>query len=458
MTTNITDQNLGKFLQIVFSDGVRNQISEDYRDWEFIQRIRQGDPNGREQRFFFQSSYGPSAIQWAGISPAGSYPSAQQVSVAEHTALYKEINATIELEYNLWNRARKSPAKYAEPLAIEISSKAMSAKRRLSADLYGDGTGVLGSVADVSASVDFTVGTAVVITLDSLSTSRGHVGWFEFGDKVQFYALAGTEHKLVDGAVSAEYGIVLDKDRVNNQVTVAFYDASDNLLTIDGLGTVVDTDVLYREPQVTKPDLTAIGSTDYNTLSEVYAGLESLAAADGRVVHGITMSGASKASQYDCSNNPLDVSQIQRALSQVKTRVGEGRYSYKGMLMAPEANDVLIESREVDRRFQSVADNKRGVNKFVYVHGNDSLEVLTSEFCPKKRIYMLPEAKGGQKVLEFYGSDFEPVRPAGQGSEFFLRPGSSGGHDRFIRSYLEGICVLIAKHPAAILQVKNFSL
>ena len=58
--SNIDSQQLGKFLQIAFSEGIRNQISEDYRDWEYIKRERVADPNGRELRFLFQSSYGPS--------------------------------------------------------------------------------------------------------------------------------------------------------------------------------------------------------------------------------------------------------------------------------------------------------------------------------------------------------------------------------------------------------------
>lgn len=456
--SQISDQALGKFLQISFSDGVNNQISESHREWEFIQKCRVGDPNGREMRFFFQTSYGPAAVQWSGISPAGSYPSSQQATVSEKTALFKEINATIELEYNLWNRARKSPAKYAEPLAIEIQSKVMAARRRLSADLFGDGTGVLGQMAVVGSAIDYsTDGEAVVHTLDSGNDDRGGAQFFEFGDKVQIYDVDGTEHALADGGTSADYGIVLAKSRVNNTVTVAWYDSSDNLLDIDGIGTVTNTDVLYREPQSTKTDLSSISTTDYNTLTEVMVGLESLANDDGRKVHGITMSGASAASRYSADGNPLDVSHIQSAMSACKTAVGEGRYSYKSMIMAPEANDALIESREVDRRFQSVEDNKRGIKVFAYVHGNDALEVVTSEFCPKKRIYMLPEAKNGKKVLEYHGSDFEAVKPAGQGSEFFLRPGSSGGHDRFIRSYLEGIAVLVCKHPAAICCVENFT-
>lgn len=456
--TNISDQQLGKFLQIVFSDGVRNQLSEDYRDWEQVKMYRQGDPNGREHRFFFQSSYGPSAIQWAGVSPAGSYPSAQQITVAEHTAVYKEINATIELEYNLWNRARKSPDKYAEPLAIEIQSKATSAKRRLSADYYGDGTGV---IATVSSSTAPTVSSSkLVVTLEESDTARGHIGWCEFGEQVNFYEETGaTKQEPTVGAGTFDHFVITDKTRrtgssTASTVTLEARDSSGAVLAVTAANDIEDGDVLYRDGQPTRTDLTSI-SGDYNTLTEVKAGLESLTANDGRSIHGITMSGANKGSRFDVAGDPLDVSHIQQSMSQTKVNVGEGRYRWPQMLMAPEANDTLIESRETDRRFQTIEDSKRGLKKFAYVHGNDTLEVVTSEFCPKKRIYMLPEGKTGEKVMEYYGSDFEPVRPAGQGSEFFLRPNASG-HDRFIRSYLEAICVLICKHPAAINVLHNF--
>jgi len=452
---------LGNFLQISFSDGIRNQISESYREWEFIQRIKSADANGREHRFFVQTSYGPAAIRWSAISGAGSYPSAQQTSVSEATALFKEINATIELEYNLWNRAKKSPAKYAEPLAIEIQSKGMACKRQMSRALFDNGLGVLGEVADFTGGtyegVDYTVGTAVLVRIDEDNTSRGHVGYFELGDKVQFYNLAGTEHKLSDGGTAAEYGIVNAKNRANNTLTIAWYDTSDNLLTIDGAGTVVDTDVLYRENQVTHANLSAI-TGDYNTLTEQMTGLGALVENDGRNVHSLTLTGALGGSRYSASSNPIDVSHIQKSMSQTKVNVGEGVYSYKGMIMSPEANDSLIESREVDRRFQMVEDNKRGVKVFAYVHANDSMEVIVSEFCPKRRIYMIPEAKNGSKVLEYHGSDFESVRPGGAGSEFFLRPSAStAGHDRFIRSYLEAVGCLICRHPAAINVIEDFT-
>src|SRR5690348_7995758 len=108
--TNIDSLNLGNLLQIVFSNGVRNQISVDFRDFEYIKRAKVGSSVARELRFMFQSTLGAAAIQYRNPGTSGrSFPDAQQVGIAEYTAKFKEINATIELEYNLWDRARKSP-------------------------------------------------------------------------------------------------------------------------------------------------------------------------------------------------------------------------------------------------------------------------------------------------------------------------------------------------------------
>jgi hypothetical protein len=135
--SNISNLQLGNLLQIVFSNGVRNQISIDFRDFEMIKRAKVSSSAARELRFMFQTALGAAAIQYRDPGTSGrSFPSAQQAGISENTAKFKELNATIELEYNLWDRARTSPEKYAEPLALEIDSKASSAKRRLAADLH----------------------------------------------------------------------------------------------------------------------------------------------------------------------------------------------------------------------------------------------------------------------------------------------------------------------------------
>lgn len=450
--SNISNLNLGDFLQIAFSEGVRNQISDDYRDWEMIKQVRVGDPNGRELRFLFQSSYGPAAIQYRNPNFTAAFPTAQQLTSSEHSAVYKELDATIELEYNLWHRAQKSPAKYAEPLAVEIQSKTIAAKRRMAADLYGDGTGVVGRVSSVA---DDTALDQVVVTLNTDNAFSGHIGFFEFGDLLLAYEADATAATAPTVTGTFYAWKVVSKDRPNDKVTLKPVDASGAELALTA-SNLASTDYFYRVGQPSIPDRTAI--VDYGSATEVVPGLESLASADGRTIHGILMSGANAASYKDGGNVQLDVTMIQDVMDQAKINVGQSAYSWKKMCMAPESQASFIESRETDRRFQTIEDNKRGIKFFAYVHGNDVLECYTTEYCPKKRIYVLPEQRSGKgKVLEYHGTDFEPVRMGGMG-EFHLKPSSSGGHERRIISYLESLGTLICKHPAAIARLDNFTL
>lgn len=453
--------NLGHFLQIVFSDGVRNQISEDFRDWEMIRSAKVSDTGAREIRFLFQKALGPAAIQYRNPGSSGrEFPSAQQISTNENTAKLKEIDGTIELEYNLYKRALKSPEKYAEPLAREIQSKAISCKRRLAADLYADGTGVIGQLPASSVAVQSPASDKIVVTLESSDSARGHIGFFEFDDILLLRAEDGSASALdTNLATEPAFFKVVSKDRLNNQVVLQGLDSS-----LASAGTISSVsvqptagDVFYRYGQPTIPDLTSIG--DYGTATEVIPGLESLTANDGRLIHGITMEGSCAGSRYDAGNDPLDVRHIHAAMDQGKIAVGQGAYSWKMMCMAPEAAAHLIESRETDRRFHSVMDETRGVKKFVYQHFTDPLEVYTSEYCPKKRIYIKPEARSGQKVLEYWGTDFESVKLPGMGPDgFMLKPHTSGGYQNTVVSYMNAYGTLICKHPAAINVVKNFSL
>lgn len=455
--SNIDTLNLGNLLQILFSDGVRNQISVDFRDFEMVKRAKVGNSVARELRFMFQTSLGPAAIQYRNPGVADrAFPAAQQVTVGEKIAKFKEINATIELEYNIWDRARKSPEKYAEPLALEIDSKASASKRRIAADLYGDGTGVIGQVSSCS---DAGSG-LMLVTLSSSDSARGHVGFFEFGDQLVAYT-PGSSGPTVDPALVATTSggtavaswRVIEKDRDNNTVTLQAYSAAGAPLTGVLATLPAANNVFYRYGQPTIPNLSAI--SDYGTVSEVMAGLESLVASDGRLVHGITMSGSTAGSKIDAGGNPIDVKHIQKMMDKTKVLVGQDRYRWKMLCMAPETHASLIESRETDRRFQTVEDNKRGIKFFAYVHGNDTLECYTSEYVPKSRIYCLPETKAGEKVLEFHGSDFETVKAQGM-TDFHLKP-SSSGYLNTVVSYLQSIGVLIVKHPASVGVIRNFT-
>jgi len=437
---------LGLLIQIAFSNGIRNQISTDYRDYEMVKRAKVANSLARELRFMFQTSLGPAAIQYANPgTPSRAFPGSQNVSLQEYAAVLKEMDSTIEVDYAVFDRARKNPEKYGDPIQIEVESKLSAAKRRLAADLYGDGTGVLGTISSATTS-----GSSAVITLST--SGRGHVGLFEFDDLLVSYTAGGSAASpTVSGGTFSAWK-VLSKNRDTNQVTLQAVSSSGAALTITGY-TPTAGDVLYRFGQPTK-NINLSSISDYGTVSEVMAGLESLAAWDGRVIHGITMSGATAATRYDAGGNPLDVKHIQKLMSAVKLAVGQDRYRWKMLTMAPESHNTLIESRETDRRFQTIDDNKRGVKFFAYVHGNDVLECNESEFCPQNKIYCLPETKGGEKVLEFHGSDFETVKGQDM-TDFHLKV--DGGYRNSMVSYLNAKGVLICKHPASIGVIDGFT-
>lgn len=428
---------LGLLIQIAFSNGIRNQISTDYRDYEMVKRAKVANSLARELRFMFQTSLGPAAIQYANPGTASrSFPGSQNVSLQEYAAVLKEIDATIEVDYGTFDRARKNPEKYGEPIQIEVESKLSAAKRRMAADLYGDGTGVIGTI--LSSTALGGAGQTITVTLNT--AGRGHVGFFEYNDLLVAKTTAGAASAT---AITSVWSVE-SKNRDTNQVV---------LRHISGTAAAPSAaEVLYRAGQPTFPNLGSIA--DYGTATQVIAGLESLAAWDGRVIHGITMSGATAATRYDAGGNPLDVKHIQKLMSAVKLAVGQDRYRWKMLTMAPESHSTLIESRETDRRFQTIDDNKRGVKFFAYVHGNDVLECNESEFVPQNKIYCLPETKAGEKVLEFHGSDFETVKGQDM-TDFHLKV--DGGYRNSMVSYLNAKGVLICKHPASIGVIDGFT-
>lgn len=455
--TDIDVPALGLLLQIKFSDGIRNQISKDFRDWEMVLKSKVSNSAARELRFMLLTAFGVDAVNYANPGTIDSvFPSADRSSLQEYTAKFKELRATIEVQYDLFERAIMSPEKYGEPIKVEMDSKLSASKRRLAADFHADGTGVLGTILSAT--------TAGVVTLNSSDSTRGHVGLFEYNQKVVPRAANGGASLASNAQVGPppvpntfSHFVVVQKDRDNQILILQAVDssgASTTLTTAPGAG-----EVLYRKAQADVndiPNLTAINTTtDYGTITQVMAGLPSLVAADNRKIHGMNMTGAIASSEFDAGGNPIDVRHIQRAMSQVKVKVGQDQYSWKMMVQAPETLDSLIESRETDRRFMTMEDGTRGTKKFMYQHQNDSLECYTSEYCQPKRIYILPESKAGQKVLEFHGSDFKTVKAPG-GGDFHLKP-SASGFVATVVSYMQAIGVVICKHPASVAVIRNFS-
>jgi hypothetical protein len=170
------------------------------------------------------------------------------------------------------------------------------------------------------------------------------------------------------------------------------------------------------------------------------------------------MSGVTGSTVIDCGGNVMDVGYIHQAMDEVKINVGRGIYKWKTLMMAPEAAKVMIEARETDRRFNSVMDNKRGVNVFAYVHEEDTVEIRSSEFVPFSRGYILPEGGPNGKVFEFYSTDWQAAKAPQGGGQFMFAPFTAGGYSRDFIGYMSTRFALINVHPKACVKLTNFVL
>lgn len=453
----ITALKLGQTLHIAFNKGLVKQLNENSADWQNIKSYSTGKLDGKQYQFMVQTAHGPAAIQYRNPTTAA-FPSHQSIDFTEATVVAKELDVTMQIESNVWRRAMEAPAKYFEPLAAEVESKNIALLRRLSMDLYGDGTGVLGQVATAGLSETALSASGYIdITLDTGDTVRGFVSWFEAGDLVLCKQAGGSARSPSGGSPTGTfYAWRVDGNpaRSTNVVRLYAVDSSGTVITGISASNIVATDVFYRVGQPSFVNLSSPG--DYGTCSDVFVGLESLSANDGRTVHGLTMSGLLAGTRYS-AGAVLDVDHLAALLDQLSLRNG-GNYRYNQAMCAHEVATFLINSRETDRRFMSVEDNKKGMKgKFGYCYGNDTVIFEKSEFVKKNRIFLLPVSASGDKIIDLKLSDFTAVKSPDGPTGWMLRPNSSG-HDRVLVSYMEGYLSMACRRPSAIGVLHNFTL
>lgn len=453
--TNVRDISLGLLLKIVSKGAVYNTLNDESAMWELMSRkLKREAEHGGEIRWNMRKTYGAAAAQFVPTT-AGNFPAGQKSTFSEAKGYYKDFSLAIEVPMTLLKKAEKDVGRYGKPVAEEVEAKGIAMARLLSSTLTQDGTGIIGEVNTVSTS---TSADTVTIVLKTTNAARSHVGWFFDGDKVIIARLNSTEEKAtINNATTPEYWLVTDVDRQADTVTLQPYSSADALLNITAslAGTDVTANDLVRRYGSLWVDPAAITtSVDYGTLSYQWPGLEVLAGDSGELVHNVNLSGALKGSRFDCGGDLIEPQDFQQALSQTKTAVGQKRYKYKSAFMAPETYDAMIDERETDRRIQSVTDNARGTAELKYIHRKDAISYETDEFVKKNRVFILPE---GGEVLNFYGSDFDYVKPE-DGSAWHFKPNTTSGYSREQVSYMEGAGLFFAKHSRAICVLENFSL
>ena len=444
--------DLSTFLKIYQTNGVYNNLPTQSDLWKYFMKQRVGGAEGRKLTYLLRTGYGPGAVQNLAINE-GDYPAAQRSTLSEATAEYKDFGLTVSVPRSLLHRTGSDLVQYADPLTEELDAKAIVAARIMSAQMMGDGTGVIGVISGTPTINTTTDIVTIVLSTSNANAGKSHIGWFMEGDKLKFANESGTS-QATDGT-SVSYYKVETVDADTDTITCSAWTSANVQVTdITSASTLEDGDYIYRFG-TTPNDLDGGEAiSDYGKASECMAGLESLAADDGRVVHGLTMSGALAGSWKDAGGGAIDPSHFQSALSKAKRRAGKGRYKYSQAFMFDTVLDALVEANETDRRFQVGDPGNRGFKTLGYQHEKDFVQFSSDEFVSKKRIWILPESKD---VLQFYGKDFETVE-ANKGQKFHLATAASGnGHARTVLSYMEGSAVVTCRHPAAIACIENFT-
>lgn len=459
-TTPFGSGRIDKLLDIIFTKQVNYLGARTFPEWDMVKKEKASDPLARSVRFRATSELGYAAAG-AGRNPgAKSYTFARSSlsKVDEFEGQYKLKTTTVALSNALYRQAQLAKsAKAMEPLTLEMQNKAIAESRIMAAEFWLDGTGVRGTAASVSETAIATG--RFTVTLLDLDATRGHASCFEYGDILVAYSVLGVARAASGAGAGSLYGYkVVDRDRFAQTVTFDAIDVTETVLTNITATNIVSGDVFYRvDGQQTFADLTSNATVgDYGTKTEIMPGIESLAAADGRTVFGMVMSGIYKGSQTNVAGDPIDAIHLDQALGEGKNRMGEGRFTYKQMIMDDPTHRQLIDSREADRRFNTYQDNTRGTSYFGYQQRNSNLRAVVSEYL-RRRIWLLPEHAAGDKVLEYHGTDWEQVK-LGNGQSQFFNPSTDGRLTNEMVSFKEQRGVLLNRAPGAICCIRNYSL
>jgi hypothetical protein len=456
----ITDLALGKLLQISFSSGVFDQLSTEHAEFQMVQQMKVASNPVRQHQYMVQTGRGPAGVQFA--NPGDNtqpFPKPQASKIQEGIATFKEINATVEVDANLLERARQSIDKYGEPLMLEMDGKQVEVKRLIAKMLHGDGTGVVCTSA--GAPVETKSGaniTSILLTIRDNTGDRGGIGNLAYDDLL----VVKTSDGSTDRAPTETAGTQFYAWKVSDFSRAGLGASTVTLIPVDSSGVavpditacnIVAGDVLYRNPSSSAVFPTFASISDYGTASEVFPGLESLLANDGRVVNGLTMSGAFSGTRKSGGAGTLDITMLHSLMDNVKVRVGQSAYSWRKAICSPEAAAVLVEARSTDRRFNAATDTDSGVTKFTYSHYKDGIELIISEFCKLNRVWVIPEGKNGKKVLEARITPIGPIKADGQ---LFRMTPTEAGFYRRLQAHLMGHLSVYATHPAACGVLENF--
>ena len=179
---NISNLDLGTFLQIIYSKGIFHQTSRDYSDFDMIKMHNVKIAPGRQYDFQLSTDLAPASTQRVNPGVADNpFPQGFTIGHKEYSAVFKEIRTTIEVPGNLLARAQQTPQKYAELWATQAGLSLDGARRVMASEIYRDGTGALGHALAQATPAAGQI-TVQLKNDRSATNTLSYAGWFEAND------------------------------------------------------------------------------------------------------------------------------------------------------------------------------------------------------------------------------------------------------------------------------------
>lgn len=434
-------------IQLVFTKDTMLTISDNFKDWENIKRVKVAGHDPRAILYSLTKSLGSQSVQGAARGKVA-LPKAKGAKYVEAEARLKRLYSAIEIDYDLFEGAKVTPQKYADPLAQEIKLKSIAQNRYLSGVANRDGSSILATVVS-----EGTEGVDEIINFESEPVVGGFgAGHLEYDEAYQVFRADGAQ-----SVSSVGYVLVLDTERNDNDnyAVIEKYDNEDST-GAKATFTIEAGDVLCKVAMPVDPKYASAADTwarpvgeELSELGVEIGGLYAIAAADGATYNGVEAKGSTKVTQVKANSKLADLDHLQRVMDKLNTKMG--RYKYNQMLVSPGVQRTFLQAQESDRRLRDHKDKDRGFDGFGFKHGGMLLACEDSQFVPKHEISIVPaDAKG---VVQMHGSDFKEFSVDGKSS--FPVVGQTGSYESAIVKYMYGTMTFICNNPAAIGRVKN---
>ena len=461
----VTDKALGITLQIYFEEGFTSLVNNDVEDFKSIEAIASTDgAAAREIRFAVEPARQPSNVQM--VNPGASNApllNGSSGTITEATAKAKQLEVVAEFDLDVYNRAKMDPSLvYVGPMQLELYNQMITAKESLIKQFYGDGTGVQ---ATISATPTVIANGIMTIALRNTAAYLGNPFWIQENQHLVATTTAGTAHQPGTSSGTPAYMNVETIDYSAKTMTVTSYDASGTKLTINAAGTVVGGDILFNYSDLANNgsfvDTTSVA--DYGNLLYM-PGLQSLGAADGRIVNTVTLSGNYAGTVVDKGGAVLQFPVFSELANQLDRKVGRGKYVYNNLRCSYDVWDSMI-NLDAGNQYLKPVENIHGGKEYMFQRKNMAMILDSHRFVPDYTIWAEPSLKdpmAAQGVtrtapLQFKFTGFEFIKEPESDAIFRLKI-ISGVRTRVVQCEMQTYGTFIATQNAAIGSITNFTI